>query len=536
MPTIRIDKKPSGNYLSLIQSYRDHDGTPRMRTLANLGKVEDFKGETLKRVSKKLYALAGGDPEELKDNQIKELSRYNFGYVQLIHHLVQYYGLNHLCDRIKRKHHLQYDINGVLELLLIERFNDPCSKLANYHHQQEYFGLGEVKLHWLYRTLDRLDQYSEAIQDLIFTKGRHLFNQKLDIVFYDVTTFYFDSEIEKEEALRQKGFSKDGKIGKTQIVFGMLIDQHKQPVGYEIFQGSTFEGATLKTALEHLQKRYCLQRIIVVADRGMLSKANIALVSDQLGMSYIFGERLKNTAKAVQEIFLDKSKYDKEWIYDKNGQSITIQYYAVYLGEKRIISTYSKKRAAKDKHQRELRIQKAYKLLKDPSKLSAKARYHYLKKEGEQTYKLNEAKIKADEKFDGILAISTNVDELTEIEILDQYRHLFKIEQSFRTMKTLLEVRPMFHWTDKRIRGHVCMCFISLAMLRNTELRLNKAGHHWPENKIIKVLDRMQLSQIEQNGETYFLRSKIETDQQTLAKVFKLRKIKPISHKNLTIR
>ena len=423
-----------------------------------------------------------------------------------------------------------------MQLLLIERLNEPCSKLANYHNQEEYYGLGKIELHWIYRTLDKLDQYSESIQDSLFRKGRHLFNQKLDIVFYDVTTFYFDSEVEKEGELRQKGYSKDGKIGKTQIVFGMLIDEHKQPVGYEIFEGNTFEGSTLRRALESLKKRYDVQRIIVVADRGMLSKANIELVSEDLGMSYIFGERLKNTSREIQNMFLDKSRYDKDWTYDKNNNSIVIQYYSVYVGDKRIISTFSKKRAAKDKHQREMKVAKAKQFLKEPSKLNAKARHHYLKKTGSQSYELNEKKIKADEKFDGILAISTNVDELTEVQVLEQYRHLFRIEHSFRTMKTLLEIRPMFHWTDKRIRGHVCMCFVSLAMLRNTELRLKKAGHDWSENKIVKTLDRMQVSEIEQDGEKYFLRSKIEEDQQILTKVFKLKKIKPLSHKRLTIR
>lgn len=536
MPTIRIDKKASGNYLSLIESYRDEAGKPRMRTIANLGKAEDFNPETLKRVSEKLYVLAGGDLADLKGNEIEELSRYNFGFVQMVCHLSQYYGLRDWCDRVKRKHHLQFDIAQVLELLLMERLNEPCSKLSSYHHRKEYFGYENIELHWLYRTLDRLDQYSEAIQDSIFLKGRHLFNQKLDIVFYDVTTFYFDSQVENPGELRQKGFSKDGKIGKTQIVFGMLIDQHKQPVGYEIFEGNTFEGVTLKVALENLKKRYNLNRIIVVADRGMMSKANVALVSKELGMSYIIGERLKNATKEVKEVFLDRSKYTKEWSYDRNGKRITITYYSVYVGEKRIISTFSQKRATKDRHDRELKIQKAEKLLRNPSQLNAKARHHYLKKEGTSTFKLNEEKIKSAARFDGILAISTNVDDLSEIEILDQYRHLFRIEHSFRTMKSLLEVRPMFHWTDKRIRGHVCLCFIGLAMLRNIELRLQKAGHQWSELKITKVLERMQISEIEQNDERYFMRSKIDEDQEILRKVFKLRKIKPLSTKTLKVK
>lgn len=538
MPTFRIDKKPSGNYLSLIESYRDEFGKPRMRTLANLGKAEDFNPKTLKRISERLYALAGGDPSELKDNEIKELARYNFGYVQIVDHLMGYFKLSDICNRIVSKHKMEIDLEQVLSLMLIERLNDPCSKLSNFTNQGEYYGQKQVSLHWLYRTLDKLDQYSETIQDHIFRKGRHLFNQKLDIVFYDVTTFYFESEVEKENSLRQKGFGKDGKIGKTQIVFGMMIDKYKQPVGYQIFEGSKFEGHTLEPILKDLKKRYRLDKIIVVADRGMLSKANIELVSEKLGMHYIFGERLKSLPKDIQDVFLDRTLYNKQWSYTKKGEQILIDYCSAWVADKRIISTYSEKRARKDLHNRAQKIAKAEKLLANPSKLTAKARFHYLKQTSANKFMLNEQKIKRDELFDGILAISTNVQEteLTEIEVLDQYRHLFKIEQSFKTMKSILEVRPMFHWTDKRIRGHVCMCFISLAMLRNIELRLEKAKHKWSENKIIKTLDKMQVSKLEQNGNCYFLRSKLTEDQEILQKTFKLKKIKSVSHKRLKIK
>jgi len=539
MPTLRIDKKPSGTYLSLIESYRDPStGKPRMRTLANLGKVEDFNPRTLKRVSERLYGLAGGDPADLKDNQIKELGRYNFGYVQPVGHLLDYFKLSDVCKRIVSKHKMKIDLEQVLTLMLIERLNDPCSKLSNFTNRVEYYGLDEIKLHWLYRTLDKLDKYSDTIQEHIFRKGRHLFNQKLDVVFYDVTTFYFESEEEKQGSLRQKGFGKDGKIGKTQIVFGMLIDKHKQPVGYHIFEGSKFEGHTLKPMLVDLKKRYHLDRVIVVADRGMLSKANIELVSEELGLSYIFGERLKSMPKAVQDVFLDKTKYNKQWRYTKNGEQVLLNYYSVWIGDRRVISTYSAKRAKKDYYDRAQRIAKAENFLKTPSKLSAKAKYHYLKQTSPDKFVLNQQKIKRDELFDGILAVSTNVteQELPEVQVLDQYRHLFKIEQSFRTMKSILEVRPMFHWTDKRIRGHVCMCFISLAMLRNIELRLAKADYQWSENQIIKTLDKMQVSKIEQQGDTYFLRSNITEEQQILQKVFKLKKIKNLTPKSLIIK
>lgn len=536
MPSFRIEKKPSGHYLSVVESFRDEQGKPRTRTLANIGKIENFNAATIQSACKRLYALSGGNPLELESPQTKELSRFNFGYEQMIHHLMQHYGIHHICRRITKKHKLSFDIESVLSLMLIERLNDPCSKLASYHHRLEYFNLSTIELQWLYRTLDKLDQYSELIQDQVYLKGRNLFNQKLDIVFYDVTTFYFDSEVEAQGSIRQKGFGKDGKIGKTQIVFGMLIDKDKQPVGYQIFDGNTFEGHTLQVALEGLKKRYQLDKVIVVADRAMLSSANIEWVTNKLGMKYIFGERLKAMPKSAQDIFLDKTKYTQSWTYDNCAQKIHISYYSCEYNDRRVISTYSEKRARKDKYDREKKLEKAKTLLKHPSKLSIKANYHYITAKSENTYVLNEKKIQRDTLFDGILAISTNDHHLTDIEILDQYRHLFQIEHSFRTMKSMLEVRPMFHWTDKRIRGHVCMCYLSLAMLRNIQLRLQTQGYVWSEKQIVNTLDKMQVSQIEQDEQIFYLRSKITTEQEILTQTFKLKPVKPLTHKMLKIK
>ena len=142
------------------------------------------------------------------------------------------------------------------------------------------------------------------IQQQIFTTGRNLFNQKLDVVFYDVTTFYFESEVEKEGELRQMGFGKDGKIGNTQILFCMMIDRDKNPIGYRIFKGDTYEGHTFEKALEDLTKQYQIDKIIVVADRGMLSKNNLQITTDK-GYEFIIGERLKTLPKAIQNPLLD---------------------------------------------------------------------------------------------------------------------------------------------------------------------------------------------------------------------------------------
>ncbi len=536
MATIRIDKKKSGHYMSLIHSYRDENGVARMKTLANLGKAEDYNPETLKKMGSRLYALGGGNPLDLMGTEVEEVGRFNFGYVQLVDSVLHTFKLDQVFARIKRKHHLTFDLYEAVLLMLVERFNVPNSKLANYHNQAEYYSVQDIKLHWLYRALDKLDQYSHAIQQSIYMTGRNLFNQKLDIVFYDVTTFYFDSDVEQENTLRKKGYSKDGKIGKTQVVLGMLMDRNKQPVAYHIFEGNTAEVKTISKILEQVKKQYSIDKVIVVADRAMLSEQNIDLISGQMDFPFIFGEKLKMMKTPAKEALVDKSRYNNEWVYQKDGKPIKLKYTTLMYQGRKVICTYSEKRARKDRHEREKRLIKAQYFMDNPSQLKKKASYHYLNKTGKDSYQLNEKKIKQDQMYDGFLAISTNVDNLSVVQILDQYRHLFLIEQGFRTMKSILEVRPMFHWTDKRIRGHIAMCFMALALLRHVEIRLEKNKTPLSELTILKTLDRMQSSKITQDGKDFYLRSAMDSNQQVLIDKFKLKKIKPLNYNSLTIR
>jgi transposase len=391
--------------------------------------------------------------------------------------------------------------------MLIERLQNPCSKLSNYIHQQEYLKLPPISLHHLYRALDKLAKYNVLIQQQIFQTGRDLFNQKLDVVFYDVTTFYFYSEVEKEGELRQMGFGKDGKIGKTQILFCMLIDQFKNPIGYRIFKGNTFEGDTFKEALSDLKKRYQIDKVIIVADRGMLSKANVKLTVEN-GYEFILGERLKSLPSKIQSQLLDLSQYQNEWIYnDATGEQVVIKYRTVSHENKTIIATYSAKRAKKDKAEREEKLQIAETLLKNPSKINAKAGRFYLKSTDSQSYKIDEEKIKNAESFDGFLAISTNASTLPISSVLEQYKMLFNIEHSFRTFKSHLETRPMFHWTDTRIEGHICLCYIAFTLQNYILQKVNKEKTHITESTLRATLDKMQVSLIQNQGVNSYLRS-----------------------------
>ncbi len=523
MPFLRVEKKSSGTYLRILESYRDATGKSTHRILFSMGKIEDYTQEQLRRIGIRLYELGGGEIRLLLEGNVEELARYNYGYVQVLSKAMQHYGLDVVIDRMQRNSKVEFDLYNATMLMLVERLHDPCSKRSNWFNQQEYLGIEPTELQHLYRTLDKLADHNKFIQRQIFQTGRDLFNQQLDVVFYDVTTLYFDSEVEQEGSLRRKGFSKDGKMGNTQILFCMLIDKNKNPIGYRIFKGDTFEGHTFEKALEDLKQEFHIDKIVIVADRGMLSKNNIKLVEEK-SYEFIIGERIRSLPQSIQKTLLDKSTYKYEWTYaDSDNEQITIQYTTLSYEGKTIIATYSNKRAKKDRTDREQKLATAQLLLKHPNLLKKKASRYYLTSIGNEKYELNEKKIKADQAYDGILAIATNTTTLAETVILDHYKQLYKIEHTFRTFKSHLEMRPMFHWTNKRIEGHICLCYIAYTLLNYVQQKLIAVSKPLSEKNLRAIIDHMQVSLIQRNQEQIYLRAKPKDGQTVLQQILGLK-------------
>jgi len=195
----------------------------------------------------------------------------------------------------------------------IQHLLEPRSKLVTYFPQHSYLNLPEVSLNHLYRSLDLLCDYKETLEEKIFQLNRHLFNLQVDVIFFDVTTFYFSST--KANALKDFSFSKNGKFNRVQAVLGLLVDCEGRPVGYELFPGNTFDGHTLGAALEKLEKRFGLRRVIIVADRGINSKLNLKRIVDG-GYGYIVAARLKSMGREIIQQAMAKDGYvdvsDKE--------------------------------------------------------------------------------------------------------------------------------------------------------------------------------------------------------------------------------
>jgi transposase len=389
-------------------------------------------------------------------------------------------------------------------------------------------GVQSVELQYLYRTLDKLSDYSSTIQHQIYETNKTLFNYELDVVFFDVTTFYFDSQVEISDTLRHTGYSKDGKIGKTQVVFALLVDRQRNPVAYRSYAGGYFEGHTLNDAVTTLRREYCVGKVIIVGDRGMLSKKNLELFNETgVGSQYQFivGERLKSMSRGAKDYLVDLKHYTTVQWKTEEEEEIPLTYCTYRYHDHLVIGTYSQKRAQHDRYERERRIKKAEQMLLHPEEIQRKAGRYFLKRTNDTTYELDKQRIEEAARYDGFLAIATNASELRPEEVIERYKDLYKIEQSFRIFKSYLETRPMFHWTDSRIQGHLCMCYISYCLLNRLHQLLKLNNVPSSENTIRKILSKMQLSKIDQNGNTLYLRSALDDITVKFLKCMKLQSL-----------
>lgn len=528
MAFLRAEKKASGTYLRIIQSYKS-EGKSKHKTLYSLGKLEDYDVDQLERIAKKLLELAGKDIDALDSGHLQELGRYNYGYVFVVNKLWDLFNLDYLGRVITNRHRIRFDWQRIFRFMIAERINDPCSKLQSSLNQSEYLGFGDTKipLHQFYRTLDLLSEEEDFIKKHLFSQQRNLFSTVLDVVFYDVTTLYFDSQVEQEGALRQKGYSKDGKAHKTQVVLGLLVDKNRNPISYQIYQGNTYEGRTMIDALKAMKQQFTIDRVVVVADTAMIDKENRNFMVDNQ-IDYIIGDSIKTLPKAIKTVLIDSENH-------KTIQGISKENFSysetTYKG-RRIICSYSAKRARKDAHAREKLIAKAQQWLEEPSK------YKQVKKRGAGRFiesnengepiELNLQMIENDARYDGFKALSTTTD-LPVQTILSKYSDLFEVEHTFRALKSQLEIRPMFHWTDKRIRGHIVMCFTAFTFINYLKTTTNLQYR-----AIVKAIDRMQVSEIKDNkGKTnIYLRSKIDDNQKIIIDKLKLKELNDTIPKN----
>ena len=374
--------------------------------------------------------------------------------------------------------------------IVLGRIANPQSKRSTVSMLEEDFGI-TLDLDRVYTMMDSLDDEAiERLNDITYKNTAGLFNEKIDVIFFDCTTIYFETF--EEDSLRRNGYSKDLKFNQPQVLLAMMVTKEGLPVGYQVFEGDVYEGHTVISALKEIKQKRRLGKVIFVADAGMFNKENLQELDEleEQKFEYIVGARLKNMSKMMQEKILDEKNYGKISDGFRVGEF-------EYKGKKIIVS-YRQKRADKDAHDRDKAIKKLKKKLEKQKNakayLSNYGNKKYLKIEGESSIELDEEKIKNAAKWDGLKGVVSNAEDITNPEILEQYNNLWNVENAFRITKHDLKVRPVFHWKPRRVRAHLAISFAAYALVKHLEYRVKLQYKKLSPQVIRETLLRVQTS------------------------------------------
>lgn len=392
--------------------------------------------------------------------------------------------------------------DAVLRHLAIARLSQPRSKLATVDYLKSYYD-EDVNLDRIYNYMDRLyNTQQELVQRVSVEHTRRLLGGRLGILFYDVTTLYFESA--KEDELRSSGFSKDGKTAETQVVLGLLVSDGGYPLSYSLYNGKQYEGYTMIPMIDDFKQRYGIgDDFVVVADSGLMNSKNIKLLR-KAGYSYIIGARIKNEPQTTKDWILSQTLGDGEFAELAREH------------RERLIIGYSKKRAHKDAYNRKRgieRLRKAYSsgtLTK--AQVNRRGYNKFLEISKDVTVEISEQKIVDDICWDGLKGYITNTN-LAPKQVVEHYHGLWVVERAFRVSKGTLEMRPMFHFNPRRIEAHVCICFVAYKVYKELERQIMIAKIPLSVDKVIdiaKTIITMRIRMPENGG--FFTKTMFLTD------------------------
>ena len=437
---------------------------------------------------------------QVRVENLKELEKRIEGPLDIFGHAAELMRINQLVKAESRE---------LLNHLISQRISTPASKRRTRNILEKDAGFN-CSLDSIYRLLTRLGRKHEEVNKVVSSAAKDLFDSKIDLMFFDVTTLYFESTDPDE--LREFGFSKDCKFGEVQVTLALAAQKNGFPIGYKLFPGNTAEVSTLISCIDDWKKSLAIDEVVFVADRGMFSAKNLHCIQSA-GYKFVVGCPLKKLGRAFEKQIFEEADY-KEEVLTSSGECVRNKRLAHTLSFKEevqadaenqadskseadiaqfrtfdvqghVIICHSPIRAKKDARDRSQMIVKAKKKYENkskatPSKVKALignrgyAKYLMINNLDSAEILVDEAKIQEDAKWDGISGIFTNA-ELSNVECLSRYRGLWQIEECFRISKSHLKIRPIFHYSPARIQGHIALCFLSLAVLKFTQTKLAQA-------------------------------------------------------------
>ena len=442
--------------------------------------------------------------------------RKNFGYVAFskIYHELK---LDTFFNNRQRHTKESYDANTIMKMLVYSRLLSPASKKASYDNRDHFFEKTDYSLDDVYRCLTFLNKHKENLQVWMNDKIKEQYGRDTNLIYYDVTNYYFETD-EQTDLLR-KGVSKEHRPNPI-VQMGLFMDNNAIPVTYELFAGNTNDCLTYRPNFGRIKKQFDLGRVISVADKGMTTGDNIwYTINTPTKDGYVFSMSIRGADKSIKEYVLDENGY--EWLGEEykrksrlcprtilvtanNGKKIKKT-----VDEKQVVF-WSKKYATRAKAEREAALAKARDLAKNPGNYTRATSYgaakyvkkvEYDKQTGEiitasSILDINEDLIREEEALDGYYMLLTSEMDTPDDKIIDMYRGLWRIEESFKITKSELEARPVYVWTNEHIEAHFLTCFVALTLSRILEMKLE---HKYSAGRILESLSKASCSLIQQN-------------------------------------
>ena len=442
--------------------------------------------------------------------------RKNFGYAALskIYHEL---GIHTFLINRQRHSKEEYDANTIMKMLVYSRLLAPASKKSSYNNREKFFEKTNYSLDDVYRCLTFFEKHKQNLQIWINNKIRKNYGRDTSLIYYDVTNYYFESD--NQDDFKKKGVSKEHRPNPI-VQMGLFMDNNGLPITYELFPGNTNDCLTYRPNFGRIKREFDFGRVITVADKGMTTGDNIwYTISAPTKDGYVFSMSVRGADKEMKDYVLNDENY--QWLgteYKRKSRRYprTIQITSntgkkikKIVDEKQVVF-WSEKYAKRAKAERAAAIAKAQDLTRNPGSYTRATSYgaaKYVKKVDydKETGKilttssileLDEDKLREEEALDGYYVLLTSEMEESDDKIIDMYRGLWRIEESFKVTKSELEARPIFVWTKEHIEAHFLICFVALTIARIIEMKLDKK---YSIGKILESLSKAECSMIQQN-------------------------------------
>jgi transposase len=534
-------------YVQLAHNIWDpQTGCAKANVLYTFGRTDSLDLEAIKRLVKSLCRFLS--PEDAlqvqaslgKDSQaLRFVKSVPLGGAFLLRKLWERLGLEKVLTESLGKRDFLSPIEWAIFAMVVNRALAPDSKRGVEEWVKEDVALGNpepISLQHLYRAMDFLLEHGEEIQKEVFFATADLLHLEVDLLFFDTTSTYIEKEEEDEEGFKRYGHSKDHRPDLPQVVIGLAVTKEGLPVRCWVLPGNTQDMTTVDKVKKDLSG-WKLSRCIWVMDRGMNSKENRTILQ-QAGGHYILGEKLRDDQEAHQEALSRRGRYQKV------KENLEVKEVIVGKGERRrrFVLVHNPEAAKKDKATRERTLKKIEEALLALGDQRGKAHKkavcallahrtlgRYLRQLKNGALRIDRKKVKAEAHLDGKYLLSTSDDSLNPEDVALGYKQLMEVERAFRTLKTTLELRPLYHRKDERIQAHVLLCFLALLLVRIAERQTGKTWDH-----IRAIMERMHLGEFESKDGRILQRTEMTPDQTNLLKLLNISSPPKIQRMDLT--